>query len=127
MLVVDDNRDAADSLALLLVSDGHTVEVAYGPDDALNSVDRVQPDVVLLDIGMPGLDGHDVARILRARHGDDLLLIALTGYGQAQDRERSRNAGFNAHLVKPTDLQTLRRSIDGRSPDGSNSLSAEQD
>ena len=113
ILIVDDNRDAADSLAQLLTFEGHQVDVVYRSIDALEHVAQHLPDVVLLDIGMPQMDGHAVARALRARHGRALRVIALTGYGRPEDRERSGAAGFDAHLVKPIELQALRCHLAG--------------
>ena len=107
ILIVDDNRDAADFLAQLLILEGHQVNVVYCSSDALVHVAKHLPEVVVLDIGMPHMDGYAVARALRAHHGDALRLIALTGYGRPEDRERSGAAGFDAHLVKPIDVQTL--------------------
>ncbi len=104
VLVVDDNRDAADSMAVFLELAGFLTDVALDGPQALQFCERVQPQVVLLDIGLPGLDGYEVARRLRAQpamqHG---LLIALTGYGQQDDRRRAHEAGFDVHLVKPAD------------------------
>jgi signal transduction histidine kinase len=109
ILIVDDNRDAADSLSALLTTLGATVTVAYSGPDALAVLDLADPDAVLLDIGMPGTDGYEVARRIRSMtaHGD-VLLIALTGWGQEEDRARSIRAGFDHHLVKPPDLDRLR-------------------
>ena len=108
ILVVDDNRDAADTLAMLLASHGAEVDVAYGGQDALGALDRFLPDTVLLDLGMPGMDGFAVARRVRAdpRHAG-LRLLALTGWGQAADRARTREAGFDHHLTKPVDFAAL--------------------
>jgi PAS domain S-box-containing protein len=110
ILVVDDNTDAAESLALLLRISGHEVRTAYDAPTALD-VARVQPpEVVLLDIGLPGTNGLEVARRMRQNLGlNDALLVALTGYGQDDDRRRSHEAGFNAHLVKPVDLDALQK------------------
>ena len=83
------------------------VDVVYRSTDALEHVARQHPDVVLLDIGMPDMDGYAIARALRAHHGDALRVIALTGYGRPEDRERTGAAGFDAHLVKPVDVQML--------------------
>jgi PAS domain S-box-containing protein len=108
VLVVDDNRDAADSLAVLLKSLGIKVQVAYDGSQALLSLRDLRPNVVLLDIGMPGMDGYEVAR--RIREQADLRhigLIALTGWGQEEDRRRSAASGFNHHLLKPVDFQIL--------------------
>ena len=113
ILIVDDNQDAADTLALLLTIDGHEVNVVYRSTDALERVAQHHPDVVLLDIGMPDMDGYAVVRALREHHGDALRVIALTGYGLPEDRERTHAAGFDAHLVKPVDTQTLRRLLEG--------------
>ena len=108
ILVVDDNRDAADSLGTLLEFLGAEVRIAYDGPAALAAFATFQPTVVLLDIGMPGMDGYEVARTLRARYpGRPLTLIALTGWGQEGDRERARNAGFDHHLTKPVEIDTL--------------------
>lgn len=100
ILVVDDNRDAAISLALLLRHDGHEVEVAHDGPEALRLASLRRPEVVLLDLGMPQMDGFEVCRAFRER-GHDAFMVALTGYGQEEDRRRSREAGFDSHLVKP--------------------------
>jgi len=109
VLVVDDNRDAADSLSTLLRLLGAEVRVVYDGADAFNALANYRPNVVLLDIGMPGMDGHEVARqIRRLPHGREVTLVALTGWGQEEDRQRSRAAGFDFHLVKPASLEALR-------------------
>jgi CheY-like chemotaxis protein len=117
ILVVDDNRDAADTLAALLVRLGATVAVVYGGAEALERIPTFAPDVVLLDIGMPELDGYEVARRVRARD-TEVLLVALTGWGQDQDVRRSRAAGFDHHLVKPPNIERLRELLasDGTAP-----------
>lgn len=108
VLVVDDNRDAADLAASVLQDAGHHVEVAYTGFEALERAARTLPDVVILDIGLPDMDGYSVAAELRARHpGVPFVLIALTGYGLKRDRARSGAAGFAAHLVKPLDALEL--------------------
>ncbi|HWY85663.1 MAG TPA: ATP-binding protein [Gemmataceae bacterium] len=110
VLIVDNNQDAAESLALLLRLRGHEVRTAYDGPAALDLTRACPPEVVLLDIGMPGMDGLEVARWLRQDLGlKDALLVALTGYGRKEDRRRSREAGFNAHLVKPADVRALER------------------
>jgi PAS domain S-box-containing protein len=110
VLVVDDNRDAADSLCLLLGSLGVDAHCAYAGEEALRRLPQLRPDVVVLDIGMPGMDGNEVARAIRAEaHNDGLRLIALTGWGQDGDRERTRASGFDHHLTKPVDLAALQR------------------
>jgi len=108
VVVVDDNVDQADSSALLLRAAGHEVRAAYSGQDALRAVAEDRPDLVFLDLGMPKPDGYEVARRLRQRPGlEDLVLVAMTGYAQESDRDRSRSAGFDHHLVKPVDPQRL--------------------
>jgi signal transduction histidine kinase len=108
ILIADDNNDALESLATLLQLSGHEVFTATNGGTALQSVERHLPEVVLLDIGMPLLDGYEVARRIRAQPwGQRITLVALTGWGQDSDRRRSREAGFDSHLVKPLDLETL--------------------
>ncbi|MBV8340986.1 MAG: response regulator [Gammaproteobacteria bacterium] len=110
VLIVDDNVDAADSLALLLESDGHEAQTAYSASTALEAVERLRPEVVLLDVGLPHIDGYEVARRLRARASvPGMRLIALTGYGRDEDRERARQAGFDDHLLKPADIAVLQQ------------------
>ncbi|WP_125469085.1 hybrid sensor histidine kinase/response regulator [Methylomagnum ishizawai] len=110
ILIVDDNQDAAESLGLLLGLGGHRVWIAHDGPDALTMALAEPPEVVLLDIGLPGMDGYAVARAMRGSAGTDRpTIIALTGYGQPEDREKTRAAGFDAHLVKPVDLDTLNR------------------
>jgi signal transduction histidine kinase len=110
ILIVDDSRDGGESLAMLLRVLGAEVALAHSGRAALECVDTFQPDVVLLDIGMPGMDGYEVARRIRAnpKHRN-ISLIALTGWGQDEDRQRSTAAGFNHHLVKPADIDQLRQ------------------
>jgi two-component system CheB/CheR fusion protein len=113
ILVVDDNIDNADSLARLLRLYGHTVQVAYEGVSALSTAESFGPEVVLLDLGLPGLDGFEVARQLSARAvNPKALLIAISGYGQESDLRRSREAGFAHHLVKPVDLGLLTEALD---------------
>jgi PAS domain S-box-containing protein len=108
VLVVDDNLDAAETLAELLALSGHDVRTAHDGPAALEAAGRFRPEVVLLDIGLPGMDGCEVARRLRGQEGATrALLAALTGYGQEEDRLRSREAGFDTHLVKPVDPKAL--------------------
>jgi CheY-like chemotaxis protein len=108
ILVVDDSRDEAESLAMLLNLMGSDVRVAHDGPAALEAMSSYQPAVVLLDIGMPGMDGYEVARRARRQPGlKDVTLIALTGWGQEEDRRRCREAGFDHHLVKPVDLEAL--------------------
>jgi len=108
LLVVDDNVDAILSQAELLRMLGHEVETAYDGPSALRKAEAFRPDVVLLDLGMPGMDGFEVARRLRATpEGRDVFLVAQTGWGQEEDRKRTRAAGFDAHLAKPVDIEAL--------------------
>jgi CheY-like chemotaxis protein len=110
VLIVDDNQDAAESLALLLRRRGQEVRTAHDGPAALDLARARPPDVVLLDIGMPGMDGLEVARRLRQDLGlKETLLVALTGYDGQADRRRSQEAGFNVHLVKPADVRAVER------------------
>jgi signal transduction histidine kinase len=114
ILVVDDSMDAAKSLALLLRLAGHEVAVAHDGPTALKTADSFQPNLVILDIGLPGMDGYEVARLLRGQPpSPNLVLVALTGYGQEEDRRLSREAGFDHHLVKPVDPTELQRILVG--------------
>jgi PAS domain S-box-containing protein len=112
VLIVDDNEDAADSLALLLEDAGHETEAVYDGEAALEAAARLRPQVVLLDLGLPTLSGFDVAQQLRHAHGSDFLLIAVTGWGQDRDRQSTRDAGFDLHLTKPLDFGTLLDVVD---------------
>jgi CheY-like chemotaxis protein len=108
VLVVDDNADVTDTVALLLKVDGHDVRTAPDGPSALAESQAFRPEVVILDIGLPGMDGYEVARHLRRQAGmKKAVLVALTGYGQEEDRRRSQEAGFDAHLVKPADPAAL--------------------
>jgi CheY-like chemotaxis protein len=117
ILVVDDKEDAADSLAMILKMDGHDVTPVYSAHDALERAATLRPDVALLDIGLPEMDGYELAARLRAQPElARMRLIALTGYGQAEDQQRARAAGFDFHLVKPADLRALQQALDGEVP-----------
>lgn len=106
--VVDDNVDAATTLGMLLRLGGHTVQIAHEGRAGLAMIEETDPDVVLLDIGLPGLDGYEVARQIRASStAQNVLLIAISGYGQDEDRRKAREAGFDHHLVKPIDFTSL--------------------
>ncbi|HTL05187.1 MAG TPA: response regulator, partial [Gemmatimonadales bacterium] len=112
ILVVDDNRDAADSLGLLLGLPGNEVHVAYDGLHAIELAAELRPAVVLLDLGLPKLNGYATAERIRAEPwGKDMILIALTGWGQEEARQRSQESGFDAHLVKPVDPATLMREL----------------
>jgi CheY-like chemotaxis protein len=116
LLVADDNRDAADTLGMLLEMKGYDVRVAYDGRGALALAQEFRPSVVLLDIGMPDLSGYEVARALREKPwGGALLVIALTGWGQDSDRQRAQDAGFDWHLTKPVDPDALQALIASRS------------
>jgi CheY-like chemotaxis protein len=114
ILVVDDNVDAAVSLARLLGRlYGQEVRVAHDGPSALEMAGAFRPEVILLDIGLPGMDGHEVARRLRGRpEFGRALIVALTGWGQEQDRRKSEEAGFDRHLVKPVDPEALRKLLE---------------
>ncbi|MGJ7917135.1 ATP-binding protein [Massilia sp. LXY-6] len=117
ILVVDDNRDAADTVALLLDAAGHTVFVEYDAKAALARAAAERLDAVILDIGLPEQDGRELCRILKASaHLADAVFIALSGYGQEQDLQRSREAGFDRHLVKPVDIGELMQALAARPP-----------
>jgi CheY-like chemotaxis protein len=108
ILLVDDNADAAESLGKLLELTGHEVRIAHDGPAALEAARTFRPEVALLDIGLPGMDGYEVARRLREQPATQrTLLVALTGWGQAEDRRRSREAGFDHHLTKPADPEAL--------------------
>jgi CheY-like chemotaxis protein len=108
ILIVDDNRDSADSLAMLLEITGNTTYMAHDGVEALEAMEKYRPEVVLLDIGLPRLDGHEVCRRVREKSwGKTIVIIALTGWGQEDDRRKSEEAGFNGHLVKPVDYDEL--------------------
>ncbi|HEU4621790.1 MAG TPA: response regulator, partial [Burkholderiaceae bacterium] len=112
LLIVDDNVDSAEGMAVYLRMRGHEVRVAYSGPAGLNAALEYQPDAILLDIGLPGFDGYEVARQLRAQtEFDDVPLIAMTGYGRDSDRERAVDAGFTHHLVKPVDYDVLAQTL----------------
>ncbi|MEJ0003177.1 MAG: response regulator [Pararobbsia sp.] len=112
VLLVDDSVDAASAMSLLLETLGHEVRVAHDGFAALETVAGFAPEVVILDIGLPGMDGFQIARALRAREETaGALLIALTGYGQASDRQHSHEAGFDHHFVKPVSFDDIERVI----------------
>lgn len=114
ILVVDDNRDAAESLAALLDLLGHETRIAYDGPTALQIARELQPTLVLLDIGLPEMNGYEVARALRSEpHGERITIVALSGYGRESDKELSRQAGFDDHLVKPVAIDALQRLLGG--------------
>jgi CheY-like chemotaxis protein len=116
ILVVDDNVDAAESPRMILTMEGHEVQVAHDGAAALRVAEVFLPDAVLLDIGLPRIDGYEVARRLRERPDmKNALLVAVTGSGQPEDLQRSQRTGFDVHLVKPVPPEALRQLLDGPS------------
>src|ERR1700750_1881449 len=112
VLIVDDNEDAANSLAMVLQLGGHQTASVYTAADALAYAADFRPDVVLLDIGLPGMDGYEVAQRLRELPGlRNVRLVAVTGYGRSDDRLRAREAGFDEHLTKPVEFSALDRTL----------------
>jgi signal transduction histidine kinase len=112
ILIADDNRDAVDALARLLEMLGNEVETAYDGDAAVAAAERFDPEIALLDIGMPGRDGYAAARDIRAaENGRRVTLVAMTGWGQAEDKRRAIDAGFDAHMVKPVSIDTLMQTL----------------
>ncbi len=108
MLVIDDNSDAADSMATLLEIDGHDVKAVYTSEAGLAEVEQFKPDWVLLDIGLPRISGYEVVQRIKATH-PWIVVVALSGYGRPEDRQRAAASGFDAHLVKPVDYDALRQ------------------
>jgi CheY-like chemotaxis protein len=112
ILLVDDHADAREMFALVLQADGHLVREAADGYQALRLIDHEQPEIAIIDIGLPGMDGHELARRIRSSDGGrNVTLIALTGYGLPEDHERSRQAGFDRHLVKPVAPDLLRATL----------------
>jgi CheY-like chemotaxis protein len=124
ILVVDDNRDSATSLAMLLKLTGNDTRTAHDGIEAVEQAEAYQPDVILLDIGLPKLNGYDACRRIRAQsRGDAIHMVALTGWGQDDDRRKSQEAGFDDHLVKPVEYATLAKLLsDLQSPPESRGL-----
>ena len=113
ILVVDDNVDSAESLALLLSMGGHEAHVAHDGAAAVDAAAQLRPDVMLLDIGLPKMDGFEVCRRVRQEPwGQKMAMVALTGFGQDRDRAESENAGFDRHMVKPIDYDALLRTLE---------------
>ena len=107
VLIVEDNRDGRETLHALLQLMGHQVDTAADGIEGLAKALALRPEIVLLDIGLPGMDGYELARRLRASLGPDTVLVACTAYGRPEDRWRAFEAGFDGHLVKPFDLEAL--------------------
>ena len=122
VLVVDDNADAAGTLDMFVKALGHQTRVAYDGEQALQVFDEFKPDIVLLDIGLPGMNGYEVARRLRSRGGKAFRIIAVTGWGQADDRRQSAEAGFDLHLVKPVDEADLLQILSAEAHQGNGTL-----
>ena len=119
ILVVDDNRDAAKSLAMLLKITGNETHIAHDGLEAVEAAAKFRPEVVLLDIGLPKLNGYEACRRIREQPwGKSIVVVALTGWGQEEDREKSRNAGFNSHMVKPVDYAALVKLLAETQPEG---------
>lgn len=119
ILIAEDNRDSADSLKALLELLGYETHIAYDGESAVRAAAALRPDAIIMDIGLPGLNGYDAARRIRAqRPSRRVLIVALTGWGQHTDRLRSAEAGFDHHLIKPLDLAALKRILDSlRAPE----------
>jgi DNA-binding response OmpR family regulator len=120
VLVVDDNEDAALSLAMMLDVMGYEVRTAHDGLEAVQAADEFLPEAALLDIGLPHLSGYDVARHIRSKRGEDVLLVAITGWGTAEDVKRSQDAGFDHHFTKPADPMRLRDILLAECPPGAN-------
>jgi CheY-like chemotaxis protein len=115
IVVADDSQDSAEALALLLSLKGHETRTAFDGAEAVEVAERFRPDVMLLDIGMPKLNGYDACRLIRAQPwGRQVVLVAQTGWGQEEDRRRTEEAGFDGHLVKPVDPEALMRLLASR-------------
>jgi CheY-like chemotaxis protein/anti-sigma regulatory factor (Ser/Thr protein kinase) len=114
VLIVDDNRDGAESLSMLLEFEGFETAMAHAGPEALERARQFRPDVTLLDIGLPGMNGYDVCRQLRQEWGGEMLIVALTGWGQPEHRARSREAGFDTHMVKPVNHDALMKLLASR-------------
>ena len=121
ILVVDDNHDAADALSMLLTLSGNETHLAFDGEEAVQAAETFRPEVILLDLGMPKLNGYDAARRIREQPwGKGMLLVAMTGWGQDEDRRKTASAGFDAHLVKPVELSALIQVLAGYSAGGRN-------
>jgi DNA-binding response OmpR family regulator len=114
IFIVDDNRDAADTLGMYFENKGYEVRVVYDGDDAIREVDEFHPEVALLDIGLPGKDGYQIAQHIRAGRDGDIMLIAVSGYAAAEDVARAKDAGFDCHFGKPANPMLLLSKIEGR-------------
>ena len=114
VLIVEDNQDAGEMYRILFELSGHEVLLAENGPHGLELLKSARPDIALVDIGLPGMDGYEIARRFRAEpDGDRVTLVALTGYASPVDRDRSRKAGFDLHLIKPVDPAALKSLLDG--------------
>lgn len=114
VLIVEDNLDTGEMYRMLIELSGHEALIAENGLLGLEMLKTTHPDIALVDIGLPGMDGYEIARRFRAEpNGDRVLLVALTGYGSSADRDRSRQAGFDMHLLKPVDPEALKSLLDG--------------
>jgi CheY-like chemotaxis protein len=118
VLVIDDNVDAADTTAMLVEALGGSVAVAYGGEAGIAQAVAFRPRVVLLDLGMPGIDGYETCRRMRQALGAQVFIVALTGWGQEQDKDEALRAGFDAHLTKPADPAALEQLLEAAEPRG---------
>ena len=114
IFIVDDNRDAADTMGYFFKAQGYEVRVAYDGDDAIREADEFRPEVALLDIGLPGKDGYQVARHIRREQDGDVMLIAVSGYAAKEDVARAKDAGFDYHFGKPANLGALLSKVEDR-------------
>ncbi len=117
VLVVDDNRDAADSLAMLVETWGHTAQIAYDGFTALEMVNISPPEAILLDIGLPGMTGYDVCRRVSESHNGNILIIAVSGYAKPEDIEQGKKAGFHHHFAKPLRVELVERLLANYKPE----------
>ena len=114
ILIVDDNKDGASTLSMMLKILGNDTRTSYDGEDAVKAAIEFQPNVILLDIGLPKLNGYEVCRRIREqKNGHKILIIAQTGWGQDEDRQRTQDAGFDHHLVKPVDIAVLSKILAG--------------
>jgi CheY-like chemotaxis protein len=125
ILVVDDNVDAANSLAVILELEGHSVDIVYTAKDALELAQATCPEVILLDVGLPDMSGYEVAARLRPKMLSTQI-VALTGYGHAEDIRRAAAAGFDAHVIKPVDFETLTQILGNFDPAARSGRGAEK-
>ncbi len=116
ILIVDDNRAAADAMAMLLQFDGHDVVTAYSAEAALERLPEFMPNVALLDIGLPGMNGYELARTIRRTAIPEFTLIAVSGYGQKDDKVRAAETGFDTHVTKPVEIAALTSALSGVGP-----------